>query len=125
MAVSFAFWALSTVLSTAGLGGGGGGGLFDCAGGVDYEPAQRIYGSTTWNLHSLIGLSVEGLTSFSVAPLRLASLLGVLLAGVAFVFGVQILIETVVFGESVPPAWTRGSLRRHAPRRRQPSAAML
>jgi polyisoprenyl-phosphate glycosyltransferase len=69
---------------------------------VDYEPAQRIHGSTTWNLPSLIGLSVEGLTSFSVAPLRLASLLGVLLAGVAFVFGVQILIETVVFGESVP-----------------------
>src|SRR5262249_14602881 len=69
---------------------------------VDYEPAQRIHGSTTWNLPSLIGLSIEGLTSFSVAPLRLASLLGVLLAGVAFVFGVQILIETLVFGESVP-----------------------
>jgi polyisoprenyl-phosphate glycosyltransferase len=69
---------------------------------VDYEPAQRIHGSTTWNLPSLIGLSIEGLTSFSVAPLRLASLLGVLLAGAAFVFGVQILIETVIFGESVP-----------------------
>src|SRR5229473_2951883 len=69
---------------------------------VDYEPAERIHGRTTWNLYSLIGLSIEGLTSFSVAPLRLASLLGVLLAGFAFVFGVQILIETVVFGQSVP-----------------------
>jgi glycosyltransferase involved in cell wall biosynthesis len=69
---------------------------------VDYEPAQRIHGRTTWNLYSLIGLSIEGLTSFSVAPLRLASLLGLLLAAAAFVFGVQILIETVVFGESVP-----------------------
>jgi len=35
-------------------------------------------------------------------PLRLASLLGLLLAAAAFIFGVQILIETVVFGESVP-----------------------
>src|SRR6266853_6783709 len=69
---------------------------------VDYEPAERIHGRTTWNLYSLIGLSIEGLTSFSVAPLRLASLLGLLLATAAFIFGVQILIETVVFGESVP-----------------------
>src|ERR1700750_2517287 len=51
---------------------------------VDYEPAQRIHGSTTWSLPSLIGLSVEGLTSFSVAPLRFARLLGVLLASLAF-----------------------------------------
>jgi len=69
---------------------------------VDYEPAERIHGRTTWNFYSLIGLSIEGLTSFSVAPLRLASLLGLLLATAAFIFGVQILIETVVFGQSVP-----------------------
>jgi glycosyltransferase involved in cell wall biosynthesis len=69
---------------------------------IDYEPAQRVHGRTTWNLYSLIGLSIEGLTSFSVAPLRLASLLGVLLAAAAFIFGVQILIETLVFGQSVP-----------------------
>src|SRR5467141_669341 len=69
---------------------------------VDYEPAERAHGRTTWNLYSLIGLSIEGLTSFSVAPLRLASLLGVLLAAAAFIFGLQILIETFVFGESVP-----------------------
>src|SRR5229473_5354239 len=69
---------------------------------VDYEPAARIHGRTTWNLYSLIGLSIEGLTSFSVAPLRVASLLGLLLATGAFIFGVQILLETFVFGESVP-----------------------
>jgi polyisoprenyl-phosphate glycosyltransferase len=69
---------------------------------VDYEPAQRTHGHTTWNLYSLLAFSIEGLTSFSVAPLRLASLLGLLLASGAFIFGVQILIETVVFGKSVP-----------------------
>src|ERR1700754_1725777 len=69
---------------------------------VDYEPALRAHGTTTWNLYSLIGLSIEGLTSFSVAPLRVASLLGLLLAAGAFIFGMQILIETVVFGEKVP-----------------------
>jgi glycosyltransferase involved in cell wall biosynthesis len=69
---------------------------------VDYEPAERIHGRTTWSLYSLIGLSIEGLTSFSVAPLRLASLLGLLLATAAFIFGVQIMVETFVFGQSVP-----------------------
>src|SRR6476619_2242485 len=69
---------------------------------VDYEPAERIHGRTSWNFYSLIGLSIEGLTSFAVAPLRLASLLGLLLATAAFIFGMQILIETFVFGESVP-----------------------
>jgi len=69
---------------------------------VDYEPAQRGHGRSTWNVSSLVGLSIEGLTSFSVAPLRLASLLGLLMAGAALVFGVQILIETFFYGQSVP-----------------------
>jgi glycosyltransferase involved in cell wall biosynthesis len=69
---------------------------------VDYEPAPRAHGVTSWNVASLIGLSIEGLTSFSVAPLRLASLLGIALAVVALVFGVQILIETLVYGQDVP-----------------------
>jgi glycosyltransferase involved in cell wall biosynthesis len=69
---------------------------------VDYEPAERAAGRSTWNLYSLVGLSIEGLTSFSVAPLRLASLLGLLLAGAAFVFGMNILIETVFYDQSVP-----------------------
>jgi glycosyltransferase involved in cell wall biosynthesis len=68
---------------------------------VDYEPAERVHGQTSWNAYGLIALSVEGLTSFSVAPLRLASFLGVLLAVVAFIFGCVILFETLVYGKSV------------------------
>jgi glycosyltransferase involved in cell wall biosynthesis len=69
---------------------------------VDYQPALRGHGRSTWNLFSLIGLSIEGLTSFSVAPLRIASLLGLLLAGAALIFGVQILFETFLYGKNVP-----------------------
>jgi hypothetical protein len=50
----------------------------------------------------VVGLSIDGLTSFSVAPLRVASLLGVLLATVAFLFGLSILWETWTTGKSVP-----------------------
>jgi glycosyltransferase involved in cell wall biosynthesis len=69
---------------------------------VDYEPALRAHGATSWSVWTLIGLSIEGLTSFSVAPLRVASLLGLLLAAVALLFGVEILIETIVYGKDVP-----------------------
>src|ERR1700723_3536965 len=65
--------------------------------GVGYNPAERTHGRTSWSLRSLIGLSVEGLTSFSVAPLRVASLLGILLATGALVFSVWILIESFVY----------------------------
>lgn len=69
---------------------------------VDYEPEPRAHGRSTWNLSSLIGLSIEGLTSFSVAPLRVAGLLGLAMAAVALVFGAMILWETLVYGQSVP-----------------------
>ena len=69
---------------------------------IDYEPAPRADGRTTWNLRSLIGLSIDGLTAFSVAPLRVATLLGILIALVAFIYGAQIVYETLVYGERVP-----------------------
>jgi glycosyltransferase involved in cell wall biosynthesis len=69
---------------------------------VDYEPAPRAHGVTTFSPGRLIGLSIEGLTSFSVAPLRFASLLGVLLALTAFIFGLTILWEVLTTGKQVP-----------------------
>ena len=69
---------------------------------VDYEPAVREHGSTTWNVWTLIGLSIEGLTSFSVAPLRVASLLGLVLAVTALFFGSWIVLETLLYGKDVP-----------------------
>ncbi|MBK5961635.1 glycosyltransferase [Rhodoplanes elegans] len=69
---------------------------------IDYEPAAREHGTSSWNFGALLGLSIEGLTAFSVAPLRIASLLGLLLAATALLFGVKILVEVLVFGSDVP-----------------------
>ena len=69
---------------------------------VDYEPEPRVHGVTTFNTRRLLGLSIEGMTSFSVAPLRVASMLGVLIAFVALLFGLSIMWETLTTGESVP-----------------------
>jgi len=69
---------------------------------IDYEPDPRAEGRTTWNLRSLIGLSIDGLTAFSVAPLRVATILGLILALIAFLYGGQIVYETLVYGQRVP-----------------------
>src|SRR5580700_3396989 len=69
---------------------------------IDYEPIARTDGRTTWNTRRLIGLSVNGLTAFSVAPLRFATMLGTILAVIALLYGLQIVYETLVYGEQVP-----------------------
>jgi glycosyltransferase involved in cell wall biosynthesis len=69
---------------------------------IDYQPDERAVGRTTWNLRSLIGLSINGLTAFSVAPLRVATMLGLLFALTAFIYGGQIVYETLVYDVRVP-----------------------
>src|ERR1700724_2051834 len=69
---------------------------------IDYEPAQRAQGRSSWGLRALIGLSLNGLTAFSVAPLRMATVFGLLLALIALIYGGKIIYETVVYGASVP-----------------------
>jgi polyisoprenyl-phosphate glycosyltransferase len=69
---------------------------------IDYEPAPRVDGASTWNLRRLIGLSIDGVTGFSVAPLRLATVIGIVLAVIAFMYGLEIIYETMVYGTKVP-----------------------
>jgi glycosyltransferase involved in cell wall biosynthesis len=69
---------------------------------IDYEPEARAEGRSNWDLRRLIGLSIDGVTAFSVAPLRLATVIGTVLALVAFFYGLQIIYETLVYGIAVP-----------------------
>lgn len=66
---------------------------------IMYDRDERQGGSTKWSLLSLIKLAVDGLTSFSTAPLRIASVLGILVSTLAFVYIVYLLIRPI-FGVS-------------------------
>ncbi len=68
---------------------------------LPYDRDERFAGSTKWNYLRLWRLSLEGITSFSTTPLKLASYLGMLTAGGAFLFGVWIVVKTLLFGEPV------------------------
>jgi len=68
---------------------------------VYYERAPRHAGKTKWNYLKLIDLAIEGITSFSIAPLRLASLLGLFVSFVAFLYAMWIIIQKLVYGNPV------------------------
>lgn len=68
---------------------------------IPFERDPRLCGDTKWNYFKLIGLAVDGITSFSIRPLRLATFIGVLVAMAAFVYGLVIVSKTLILGESV------------------------
>ncbi|MGI6853674.1 glycosyltransferase [Mesorhizobium sp. 1B3] len=69
---------------------------------VVYSPAPRAAGSSKWSRLGLLSFSLEALTSFSVVPLRIVTLSGLLVAIAAGGYGVKILFEELFYGTAVP-----------------------
>ena len=69
---------------------------------VPYQRDARFAGTTKWNYWKLWNLALEGFTSYSTMPLRLAGLAGTLLALLAIGFGVFIILKKLLYGDPVP-----------------------
>ena len=69
---------------------------------LPFDVANRASGRSAWSLLSLLRYAWNGVTSFSTLPLRVWSILGVLIAGIASLYGLWLLIRTTVFGIDVP-----------------------
>jgi glycosyltransferase involved in cell wall biosynthesis len=69
---------------------------------ITFHRDGRYAGKTKWNYWRLWNLAIEGITSFSVAPLKAASYVGVLTALTAFVYGVFVVAKTLLHGDPVP-----------------------
>jgi glycosyltransferase involved in cell wall biosynthesis len=68
---------------------------------IVYERDPRFAGSSKFNYWRLWNFAIEGITSFSTAPLRLATYVGILTALAAFVFGVFVFGKALVYGDPV------------------------
>jgi glycosyltransferase involved in cell wall biosynthesis len=68
---------------------------------VDYRRDPRYAGETKWNYWKLWNFALEGITSFTEVPLKLASYVGGFIAFFAFCYGVYIIIDTIIFGNDV------------------------
>jgi glycosyltransferase involved in cell wall biosynthesis len=68
---------------------------------VLYDRAPRAAGRTKWNWWKLWNLSLEGITSFTVAPLKVATYLGLFTAAIAIIYGAIVVVRTLIFGNPV------------------------
>jgi polyisoprenyl-phosphate glycosyltransferase len=67
-----------------------------------YEPDLRFAGASKWNYWRLWNFSIEGITSFSIGPLKVATYVGVGTATVSIIYGFYTVIKTIIFGNPVP-----------------------
>jgi polyisoprenyl-phosphate glycosyltransferase len=81
-------------------------GLFSWVGfkqtGIPYTREARVAGRTKWNYWRLWNFAIEGITSFSYAPLQLSSYIGFFIAFMAFVYASFLVIRIFIFGRDVP-----------------------
>ena len=69
---------------------------------VDFDVEPRAQGRSTFSRRALWSLALEGITSFSTAPLRIATWLGLTIAAMALVHGCWVIFRTLYFGVDVP-----------------------
>ena len=68
---------------------------------IVFDRADRVAGESNWNFWSLLNLAVEGITSFTTAPLRFATICGFIIAFFAFCLLLFYGIKTLIWGDSV------------------------
>lgn len=68
---------------------------------LEFENKKRVAGETKWSFIKLFKYGVQGITSFSTAPLSLASYLGVIICLISFIWIIVIVVKTLLFGDPV------------------------
>ena len=68
---------------------------------LEFQNVGRCAGETKWSVKKLFMYSLEGITGFSVAPLSLASIVGVVFCALAFLMILVIIVRTIIWGDPV------------------------
>ncbi len=66
---------------------------------LEFENVERVAGETKWSFWKLFIYAIDGIVAFSTAPLIIASVFGLIMCLVAFVFILVIIIRTLAFGD--------------------------
>ena len=69
---------------------------------VSYVRQPRAAGQSKWNYWRLWNFALDGITSFSEAPLKMATYLGIVTSSVSFLYGLFLLVRTLIWGNPVP-----------------------
>ena len=69
---------------------------------IEVENETRAAGTSKWGFKSLFKYAIQGITSFTTAPLKLATFLGLIVCVLSLIFGMEIVIQTLVLGKDTP-----------------------
>lgn len=67
-----------------------------------YTPQDRVAGESKWSFRKLVAYAAEGILSFSTAPLKVATVLGLATSFFALIYCMAVLLRTLIFGIDVP-----------------------
>lgn len=68
---------------------------------VEFETQDRAAGESSMSFGRLFALAMEGLMSYTIAPLRLATWIGAIVSVVSFIYAIWILVKTLIYGDPV------------------------
>jgi len=63
-----------------------------------YDRDPRAAGETKWNYIKLVELAIDGITSFTTAPLRISTYAGIVVSVLAFIYLMYLVIRTAFLG---------------------------
>lgn len=69
---------------------------------VEYKREKRVAGNSSFNGWSLWNFALNGITSFSTVPIRIWLYIGSIISALSFLYGIWIIIKTVLLGVDVP-----------------------
>ncbi|QIC66182.1 glycosyltransferase family 2 protein [Acinetobacter schindleri] len=80
-------------------------GIYSWVGGntvtLEYKRPERSTGDSKFNAWKLWNFALDGITSFSTLPLRIWTYIGILIAGISFIYGLSMIIQTIIWGNPV------------------------
>ena len=68
---------------------------------ITFQQADREKGKSSFSYHRLFNLAIEGITSYTTAPLRISTVVGIVVSLVAFIYMCYVLVKTILYGEPV------------------------
>ena len=68
---------------------------------VMFDRDDRVGGKSSFNFFRLTNLAIEGITSFTIAPLRISTIMGLIVSMFAFIYMVFVLLKAILYGDPV------------------------
>ena len=69
---------------------------------IEFNRDERVSGDTSFNYWKLWNFALTGITSFTTFPIRLGTYLGLIIAGLSFIYALFVIIKTLISGVDVP-----------------------